>query len=163
MVGLLPYRVVILLEMDMYKFTNFEGYSYFANISKKINEKHTITFNAFGAPQWHNQRNNKHTIQEFRDNPNGIKWNSDFGYRNGQIYTTGYAYNFYHKPQMSLNHYWKLNDNSMLTTQIYASLATGGGRRVYGQNSTWLSRQFPSGLPYDVTALTKEDIMTMIG
>lgn len=136
--------------------TNFEGYSYFVNISKMINEKHTITFNAFGAPQWHNQRNNKHTIQEFRDNPNGIKWNSDFGYRNGQIFTTGYAYNFYHKPQMSLNHYWKISEKSMLTTQIYASLATGGGRRVYGQNSTWLSREYPSGLPYDVTALTQE-------
>ncbi|MDI3527309.1 MAG: hypothetical protein PWR03_1492 [Tenuifilum sp.] len=136
--------------------TNFEGYSYFVNISKKINEKHTVTFNAFGAPQWHNQRSNMHLIQEYRDNPNGIKWNSDFGYRNGKIYTSAYAYNFYHKPQMSLNHYWKIDESSMLVTNLYASLATGGGRRVYGLNANWLNRQYPSGLPYDNTALTAE-------
>ncbi|HBI80712.1 MAG TPA: TonB-dependent receptor [Bacteroidales bacterium] len=138
------------------KGTNYEGYSYFANISKKINDKHTLSFNAFGAPQWHNQRNNKHTIQEFRDHPDGLKWNSDYGYRNGQIYTTAYAYNFYHKPQISLSHYWKINETSMLSTQLYASLATGGGRRAYGANSTWITRQYPSGLPYSNTALTDE-------
>lgn len=138
------------------KGTNFEGYSYFANISKKINEKHTITFNAFGAPQWHNQRSNQHLIQEYREHPDGIRWNSDYGYRNGKIYTSAYAYNFYHKPQMQLNHYWKINESSSLTTNIYASIASGGGRRVYGANSKWLTRQFPSGQPYDETALTLE-------
>lgn len=136
--------------------TNFEGYSYFANISKKINEKHTITFNAFGAPQWHNQRSNQHLIQEYREHPDGIKWNSDYGYRNGKIYTSAYAYNFYHKPQMQLNHYWKINEASSLTTNVYVSIASGGGRRVYGANSKWLTRQFPSGKPYDETALTLE-------
>ncbi len=136
--------------------TNFEGYSYFVNVSKKINKKHTLTFNAFGAPQWHNQRTNKHLIQEYRDNPNGIRWNSDFGYRNGEIYTSAYAYNFYHKPQMSLNHYWKIDETSMLVTNLYASIASGGGRRVYGADSKWLTRQFPSGAPYDNTSLTLE-------
>ena len=136
--------------------TNYEGYSYFLNISKRINEKHRLVFNAFGAPQWHNQRSNKHTIQEFRDNKNGAKWNSDFGYRNGEIYNIGYAYNYYHKPQISLSHYWKINDESMLSTQVYASIATGGGRRIYGANSSWLSLQYPSGKPYDNSALTTE-------
>lgn len=136
--------------------TEFEGYSYFLNISKRINDKHRLVFNAFGAPQWHNQRSNKHTIQEFRDNKNGAKWNSDFGYRNGEIYNIGYAYNFYHKPQISLNHYWKINDVSMLSTQVYASLATGGGRRVAGSNSDWLSLNYPSGTPKDNSALTPE-------
>ena len=136
--------------------TNFEGYSYFLNISKRINDKHRLVFNAFVAPQWHNQRSNKHKIQEFRDNKNGAKWNSDFGYRNGEVYNIGYAYNYYHKPQISLNHYWKINDVSMLSNQVYASLATGGGRRIYGANSAWLSLQYPSGLPYDNSALTPE-------
>jgi len=136
--------------------TNFEGWSYFVNVSKKINSKHSIVFNAFGAPQWHNQRSNKHTIQEFRDHPMEAKWNSDFGYRNGDIYNIGYAYNYYHKPQISLNHYWKISDNAMLSTQAYASIATGGGRRVYGPNSTWLSLNYPSGTPYDNSALTPE-------
>ncbi|MGD9976532.1 MAG: TonB-dependent receptor [Bacteroidales bacterium] len=136
--------------------TNFEGYSYFVNISKKINDKHRLVFNAFGAPQWHNQRSNKHTIQEYRDNKYEARWNSDFGYRNGEEYPIGYAYNYYHKPQLSLNHYWKINDVSMLSTQVYASIATGGGRRISGSNSSWLSLNYPSGKPYDNSALTPD-------
>lgn len=136
--------------------TNFDGWSYFVNVSKKINDKHRLTFNAFGAPQWHNQRNNKHLIQEYRDNPNGIRWNSDFGYRNGKIYSSGYAYNYYHKPQISINHYWTINEKSALSTQIYGSIATGGGRRVYGANSTWLTRTYPGGAPYANTSLTAD-------
>jgi len=136
--------------------TNFDGYSYFVNVSKIINDKHRLVFNAFGAPQWHNQRSNKHTIQEFRDNPEGARWNSDFGYRNGEIYTIGYAYNYYHKPQISLSHYWKIDETSMLSTQVYASVARGGGRRVAGSNSSWLSLNYPSGTPMDDSKLTPE-------
>lgn len=136
--------------------TNFDGYTYFVNISKKINEKHSLVFNAFGAPQWHNQRSNKHKIQEYRDNPYGIKWNSDWGYRNGEIYNIGYAYNYYHKPQISLNHFWKIRENTMLSTQVYASIATGGGRRVYGSNSAWLSISQTDYRPSSTVALTPE-------
>jgi len=38
--------------------TEFESYSYFLNISKFINDNHQLSFTAFAAPQWHNQRNN---------------------------------------------------------------------------------------------------------
>jgi len=136
--------------------TNFEGWNYFVNISKVINEKHRLTFNAFGAPQWHNQRSNKHSIEEYRNHPDGAKWNSDYGFRNGELYTIGYAYNYYHKPQLALNHFWKMDEHTSLTTQVYASIANGGGRRVYGANSSWLSLQFPSGKPYDQTLQTEE-------
>lgn len=136
--------------------TNFEGWSYFGNISKILNDKHRISLTAFGAPQWHNQRSNKHYIQDYREHPEGVKWNSDFGYRNGEIYNTGYAYNYYHKPQISLNHYWTINENSNLSTAVYASISSGGGRRVYGQNSNWLSINYNTGRPYDETKLTPE-------
>jgi len=136
--------------------TNFDGYSYFLNISKKVNDKHRFVFNAFGAPQWHNQRSNKHKIQDYRDNPNGTKFNSDFGYRNGEVYNIGYAYNYYHKPQISLSHYWKISDVSLLSTQVYASIASGGGRRVAGSNSSWLSISQVDGKPMSNEAITAE-------
>jgi hypothetical protein len=138
------------------KGTNFDGYSYFLNISKILNEQHRLVFNAFGAPQWHNQRNQKHFIQDYREHPDGARWNSDYGYRNGKIYGTGYAYNFYHKPQISLSHYWNINESSLLSTQVYASMSSGGGRRVAGANSGWLSRSFPTGEVTDDTKLTPE-------
>ena len=137
--------------------TNFDGWSYFGNISKIINDKHRISLTAFGAPQWHNQRSNKHYIQDYRNHPEGARWNSDFGYRNGEIYNTAYAYNFYHKPQISLNHYWVINENSKLSTSVYASISQGGGRRAYGANDGWLKIDNKTGRPIEgVTKLTPE-------
>ena len=40
--------------------TAFEGYNWFASISKRINEEHQLTLTAFGAPQWHDQRNSSY-------------------------------------------------------------------------------------------------------
>jgi outer membrane cobalamin receptor len=140
--------------------TNFNGYSYFVNISKIINEKHRLSFTAFGAPQWHNQRSNKHSIQTYRDNPAGIKYNSDYGYRNGEIYNIGYAYNYYHKPQISLNHYWKIDETTLLSTALYVSKSNGGGRRVYGPNSQWLGVNYNTGEDYiGVTKRTPEGLI----
>jgi len=137
--------------------TNFDGWSYFMNISKILNEKHRLSLTAFGAPQWHNQRSNKHYINDYRNHQQGAKFNSDFGYRDGKIYNGGYAYNYYHKPQVSLNHYWNLDETSMLSTSLYISKSKGGGRRIYGANKNWLSIDNNTGRPYEgETKLTPE-------
>ncbi len=136
--------------------TNFESWSYFFNISKRINSSHRLSLTGFGAPQWHNQRSSPHLIQEYREHDRGIRYNSDYGYRNGEIYTSGYAYNQYHKPQFYLNHYWKINNNTSLHTSTYASFGRGGGRRVEGEKDHWLEFQYPSGEPYAITKLTPE-------
>ena len=139
--------------------TNFDGWSYFLNISKILNEKHRISLTAFGAPQWHNQRSNMHTIQSYRDNPAGTLWNSDYGYRNGKIYNVGYAYNYYHKPQVALNHFWNINESTMLITSAYFSKSNGGGRRIDGTDKNWLTVDYNSGNDYDVTKRTPEGLM----
>lgn len=41
-----------------------------------------------------------------------------------------------------------------MTTSLYASMATGGGRRVRGNNSNWLAIDNNSGRPYEDTKLT---------
>ncbi len=82
----------------------FEAYSYFLNVAKDFGEDHKLSFTAFGAPQEHGQRFDAELISTFRDSDRGTKFNRDFGYRNGQVYNA--STNFYHKPQMSLNHYW---------------------------------------------------------
>lgn len=137
------------------KGTNFEGWSYFLNVSKRISDNQSLSFTAFGAPQWHNQRNLMHTIDEYRNHPDGIKFNSDYGYRNGEIYSTAYAYNYYHKPQISLNHYWNISEKSSLSTAAYASISKGGGRRAHG-NTALVSKDLNTGLPYATTLMTPE-------
>ncbi|MHA6247030.1 TonB-dependent receptor [Pontibacter sp. CAU 1760] len=103
----------------------FEGYNYFFNVSKLINDKHTISLTGFGAPQYHGQRQSRQSIQEFRNAPQGLRWNPDWGVKNGEVVNV--EDNFYHKPQISLNHYWNINKSSFLSTAIYVSKGTGGG------------------------------------
>jgi len=112
--------------------TEFTGVSYFVNLSKRFNDSHKLSFTAFGAKQRHGQRQNKHTIATFRKNERGIKYNSDWGYKNGQV--THVEDNFYHKPQISLNHYWTIDDKSSLSTALYASFGSGGGGGTAGEN-----------------------------
>jgi hypothetical protein len=108
--------------------TQFVGYSYFLNVSKRISDAHQLSFTAFGAPQWHNQRNNsdKLLISEWQKQPLKYKYNASYGFdMNGQQKAS--SYNYYHKPQISLNHYWTIDEKSSLSTALYLSLGNGGG------------------------------------
>ena len=113
----------------------FEGVNYFLNVSKQINESHKLSFNAIGTIQEHGQRFNRRTIAEYRaTEQGGKKFNPDWGYRNGKVENT--SFNFYHKPQLSLNHDWIISDKTFITTSAYASFGTGGGRRTQGTKFT---------------------------
>ncbi len=112
--------------------TQFKGFNYFINLSKEINENHTLSFTSFGAPQRHGQRQNRSTIDAYRNAESGNRFNPDWGYKNGQV--THIEDNFYHKSQTSLNHYWTMSDESSLSTAVYASYGTGGGGGTAGTN-----------------------------
>ena len=113
--------------------TEFEGYNWFASIAKRFNDNHQLSLTAFGAPQWHNQRNNQNglTIKEWQrvkqymgeDSP--YKYNPTFGYRHGQVFNS--SRNAYHKPQISLNHLWQIDRKSSLSTALYVSIGRGNG------------------------------------
>ena len=112
--------------------TPFNAISYFINLSKEFNDSHKLSFTAFGAKQRHGQRQNSHLISTFRESERGKKYNSDWGYKQGQL--TSVEDNFYHKPQISLNHYWTIDDKSSLSTAAYVSFGTGGGGGFSGVN-----------------------------
>lgn len=123
--------------------TAYESYSYFLNITKRINEKHQIGLTAFGAPQWHDQRNYKNgltiegwqSVKDYMDGKSPYRYNPTFGYRaNGEKYNS--SHNEYHKPQIALNHIWQINPSSSLSTSVYASITSGGGRSGYGRTVT---------------------------
>jgi iron complex outermembrane receptor protein len=111
--------------------TQFESYSYFLNISKIINDQHRIAFTVFGAPQWHGQRSSKMFIDVYKESRiNDTRYNSDWGYKNGQVYHI--SRNYYHKPKAILNHYWTVNDRLSVNTAAYVSVGTGGGSGPLG-------------------------------
>jgi outer membrane cobalamin receptor len=112
--------------------TEFKGTSYFINLSKQLGTDHKLSFTAFGAKQRHGQRQNRHLIEDYRLAEQGIKLNTDWGYKNGQV--THVEDNFYHKPQISLNHYWTISDKSSLSTAAYVSFGSGGGGGTLGSD-----------------------------
>ncbi|NRT12255.1 hypothetical protein HNQ00_001887 [Flavobacterium sp. 14A] len=118
--------------------TSFEGKNYFLALGYKPNDKHDFQFTFTGAPQWHHQRSFANKISEYikygdaaANEPN-IKYNSDFGYRNGQEFS--FARNFYSKPVASFNWDFKINDNTKLSAVAYGSWGRGGGTGSIGSN-----------------------------
>ena len=116
--------------------TEYEAYSYFVNISKRISDSQQLSFTAFSAPQWHNQRNNsdKLTIAQWQLQPLKYRYNASYGFdMNGQRKQS--SYNYYNKPQISLNHFWTIDEKSSLSTAVYLSLGNGGGWGGQGYTS----------------------------
>ncbi|AOW21363.1 TonB-dependent receptor [Urechidicola croceus] len=128
--------------------TEFEGYNYFVNVSKEINENHKLSITSFGAPQRHGQRQDRSTIERYRNSESGIKFNPNWGIKNGEVVHV--EDNFYHKSQTSLNHYWTINDKSSLSTALYASWGTGGGGGTAGDTGLFSVRLGDSDQPIDL-------------
>ena len=115
--------------------TKYEGYNYYIAVGYQPNKKRDFQFTFTGAPQWHYQRRYAVSITDAIkyggsiDTPNR-RYNSDWGYLNGEEYS---AYvNYFHKPIMSLNWDWKINNDSKLSTVVYASFGRGGGNQWQG-------------------------------
>ena len=62
------------------KGTNYEGWTYFGNISKVIIDHYKLSLAAFGSPQRHNQRSTMHYIDDYKNSPDGGRFNNGYGY-----------------------------------------------------------------------------------
>ena len=122
--------------------TNFNAYTYFINISKRLNDKHQLSFTAFGSPQVHYKRSSQdglsiegwQGVKNYMDGESMYKYNPTFGYdRDGQVRSSNK--NVYHKPQISLNHIWQINEKSSLSSAVYVSLASGYGYSGQGRGT----------------------------
>ena len=123
---------------------DFEGYNYFLNVAKKINDSHQFSLSAFGAPQQHYQRSRYdgltvvgwQQVQKYMGDDSPYKYNPTYGFGlNGERKSS--SYNVYHKPQISLIHLWQINEKSSLSTALYTSIGRGYG--YSGQNNSAFS------------------------
>ncbi len=128
--------------------TDYTAYNWFANISKRINERHQLSLTAFGSPQEHYQRPNQlsglsiegyQQVSNYMKGKSPYRYNPSYGFgKNGERKTSNY--NAYHKPQISLNHQWQIDHKSALSTALYMSIGRGYGYRGEGQsgyNNDW--------------------------
>jgi hypothetical protein len=110
--------------------TYVDAWSYFMSVSKQFNKRHMFVFTALGAPERHGQRTLKLSQEDI--DLKGLKFNKDWGSYNGEINNA--SENFYHKPYLTLNHYWNISEDIFLATSAYYSPGSGGGKwtETYG-------------------------------
>lgn len=105
--------------------TDVSSWAYMLNISKKINSKHSLLLTALGSPERHEQRSARMTQNEF--DTFGGRYNKNWGYiRPNEPYNL--SKNFYHKPYVTLHHFYKSSRKMELATSAYISIGNGGGR-----------------------------------
>ncbi len=108
---------------DGYNEGNFgAGETYFISVGYQPNDTHNFNFLITGAPQIHDQNFAKR-ISDYLDK--GRRYNNNWGTHDGQYLTE--RRNFYHKPVMNLNWDFNINENTNLSTVLYASVGRGGG------------------------------------
>jgi len=119
------------------------GWAYYLSLSKTFSKDHMIVFTALGNPEKHGQRNFRLSMEEI--DRYGLKYNKDWGSYNGQINNA--SENFYHKPHLSLNHYWNMSEKSFLATSFYITPGKGGGKwtDTFSGNPWIFSYYNPSG------------------
>jgi len=156
------------------------GAFYYLKIQKKTG-KHLTSLSAFGAPQEHAQRSFNQPIyywdeQYARDLgvtipegasgynlDNGIRHNQHFGYitnSNGERVVKAERRNYYHKPQITLKDFWKVNDKLSWSNMAYMSIGRGGGERL--RNSGGIIRDDEGHVDWD-EIIRNNQVKTLFG
>ncbi len=104
--------------------TAVDSWGYFFNLSKKINERHSLLFTVLGSPERHGQRSQKLSAGEV--DTYGLKYNKNWGEYNGKI--NNVSENFYHKPYFSATHFFTPSEQLLLSNTLFFSIGSGGGK-----------------------------------
>ena len=174
-----------------------QGGFYYLKIQKKF-KNHTLSLSGFGAPQQHAQRSYNQPIGYWSSDyasklgldttgsrNMGIRHNQHYGYytdANGKQHIMAERRNYYHKPQITLRDFWKINEKVSWTNTAYVSIGRGGGERarnsggiIYNEEGTidwdkiirnnqeieFFGMKFPSTDPlYSDTELKSTQVLT---
>jgi len=104
--------------------TYVDGWSYLLSAGKEFGKRHKLVFTLMGSPERHGQRNFMLTSDEVATH--GLRYNKDWGSRDGTI--NNLSENYYHKPYLTINHYFDVNEKVFIATSAYATYGTGGGK-----------------------------------
>ena len=119
--------------------TFFNAGSYFLGAEKRINEDHSIALTGFGAPTV--QGRSGIAIQEVYDLTGNNYYNPYWGYQNGEKRNARVRKN--HRPSAFLTHYWKIDNESKLTSSIYGTFGKTGSTRL-----NWFEAKDPRPIYY---------------
>ncbi len=104
--------------------TDVSSWAYMVNVSKRFNNRNSLLLTALGSPERHQQRSVRLSLEEVSEY--GLKYNKNWGYLNGKKKTI--SENFYHKPYLTLHHFYNNGKNIEGSNSVYLSVGNGGGR-----------------------------------
>lgn len=104
--------------------TDVNSWAYMFNAGKRINNHHSLLFTALGSPERHQQRSARLSAAEIETY--GRTYNKNWGYLNGQA--KNLSENFYHKPYLTLHHFYNNGSGIEISNAVYLSVGHGGGR-----------------------------------
>lgn len=123
------------------KCADVKTFSYMLNVSKVLNNHHTLMLTALGSPEEHDQRNVELTKSDI--DTYGRDYSKNWGYKEGKPYSI--ARNHYAKPYFTLQHIMTGECLSMKNS-IYLALADGGGRSTFSINDAIVNHRTEDGL-----------------
>lgn len=100
--------------------TFYDAYAYFISIEKKFSNKHSVSFTTFNAPTKRGMQGA--ATEEANDLAGSNFYNPNWGYQNGEKRNSRIRRQ--QEPTFMLNHYWNINDKTMLTTNLGYSFGT---------------------------------------
>lgn len=114
--------------------TVFDGWAYFAGVSKHFNEKHKLHLTVFGSPTKRGRIGV--ATDEARDLAGTNFYNPLWGFQDGEKRNSRVQNS--HAPTGMLTHDWQLSENSSLTTAVSYQYSINGQTRL-----DWFNRADP--------------------
>ncbi len=94
--------------------TFYDAWSYYLGLEKKFNDKHSLEFTAFASPVRRGMQGG--SVQEIYDLLDNNHYSPNWGFQNGEVRNS--RIRTMNQPVLLLNHYWKYNSNTDITTTV---------------------------------------------
>jgi len=105
---------------------SFDAYAYYLAAEKKINDRHTVSLAAFGAPIVQGRAGIAQ--QEAYDLAGTNYYNPNWGYQNGEVRNPRMSFD--HKPMFMLSHNFKPSDKATWNTSLFYTFGRDGQTRL---------------------------------
>ncbi len=106
--------------------TSFDAYAYYLAAEKKINDRHSISLSAFGAPIVQGRQGIAQ--QEAYDLAGTNYYNPNWGYQDGEIRNSRMSFD--HKPMFMVSHNFKPSEKATWNTSLFYTFGRDGQTRL---------------------------------
>ena len=122
--------------------SDYGANSFFASVEKRFNKNHSLNFTSIYAQN--SRGKNSPNTKEVNDLM-GIKYNSYWGYQNGQKRNS--RDKDVEEPILMLSHYWKMSDKTTLNTNVAYQTGSIGNSRLDYQTANSPDPTYYKNLP----------------